>query len=129
MASESDIILRSPNFLGGTPVFRGNRVPLQVLFDYLEGGDTLEEFLDGIPCVYREMAIAALEEAAGGPAGGRLCNFSCSGSTGCPRRRFCAWDCCSSLITSLQLLFSETQAEKPHTQPRRVGHPHAVTPR
>jgi len=44
-------------------VFRGTRVPLQALFDYLEGGDTLEEFLDGYPSVSREMAIAALEEA------------------------------------------------------------------
>jgi uncharacterized protein (DUF433 family) len=44
-------------------VFRGTRVPLQALFDSLEGGETLEEFLQGFPTVTREMAIAALEQA------------------------------------------------------------------
>ena len=43
-------------------MFRGTRVPVQVLFDYLEGGETLEEFLAGFPTVSREAAIAALEE-------------------------------------------------------------------
>jgi uncharacterized protein DUF433 len=38
---------RDPDILGGTPVFRGTRVPLQTLFDYLEGGDTLQDFLEG----------------------------------------------------------------------------------
>jgi uncharacterized protein (DUF433 family) len=57
------VIIKDRDILGGTPVFRGTRVPLQALFDYLEGGDTLEEFLDGYPSVSREMAIAALEEA------------------------------------------------------------------
>ena len=51
------------DILGGTPVFRGTRVPVQVLFDYLEGGETLEDFLEGFPTVSRESAIAALEEA------------------------------------------------------------------
>ena len=58
-----EVIIKDRDILGGTPVFRGTRVPLQALFDYLEGGDTLEEFLDGYPSVSREMAIAALEEA------------------------------------------------------------------
>ena len=49
--------------LGGTPVFRGTRVPIQTLFDYLEGGETLEDFLEGFPTVTRESALAALEEA------------------------------------------------------------------
>ena len=49
--------------LGGTPVFRGTRVLLHALFDSLEGGETLEEFLEGFPGVTREMAVAALEEA------------------------------------------------------------------
>ena len=49
--------------LGGTPVFRGTRVPIQTLFDYLEGGETLEDFLEGFPTVTRESAVAALEEA------------------------------------------------------------------
>ena len=44
-------------------IFRGTRVPIQNLFDYLEGGETLEEFLEGFPTVSREAALAALEEA------------------------------------------------------------------
>ncbi len=63
MESGNTIIVRDPEILGGTPVFRGTRVPLQALFDSLEGGETLEEFLEGFPGVTREMAIAALEEA------------------------------------------------------------------
>jgi uncharacterized protein (DUF433 family) len=47
----------------GAPVFRGTRVPIQTLFDYLEGGETLEDFLVGFPTVSRESAVAALEEA------------------------------------------------------------------
>lgn len=47
----------------GVAVFRGTRVPIQTLFDYLEGGDTLEVFLEGFPTVSRELAIQALEEA------------------------------------------------------------------
>jgi uncharacterized protein (DUF433 family) len=57
------VIARNQNILGGTPVFRGTRVPLQLLFESLERGHTLEEFLKGYPTVTREMAIAALEEA------------------------------------------------------------------
>jgi uncharacterized protein (DUF433 family) len=57
------VIVRNPKILGGTPVFRGTRVPLQLLFDSLERGHTLEEFLAGYPTVSRELAIAALEEA------------------------------------------------------------------
>lgn len=49
--------------MSGTPVFRGTRVPFQTLLDYLEGGETLDEFLDDFPTVTREMAIAALEHA------------------------------------------------------------------
>ena len=63
MESRNTIIVRNPDILGGTPIFRGTRVPLQALFDSLEGGETLEEFLEGFPGVTREMAIAALEEA------------------------------------------------------------------
>jgi uncharacterized protein (DUF433 family) len=58
-----EVIEKSKDILGGTPVFRGTRVPLQTLFDYLEGGDTLEEFLKGFPTVSCDLAIAALEEA------------------------------------------------------------------
>ncbi len=49
--------------LGGELVFRGTRVPLRALFDYLEGGDTLDIFLDDFPTVTREQAITALEQA------------------------------------------------------------------
>ena len=47
----------------GVPVLRGTRVPLQTLFEYLEGGETLEEFLDGFPTVSRGLALEALKEA------------------------------------------------------------------
>jgi uncharacterized protein (DUF433 family) len=57
------VITKNPEILGGTPVFRGTRVPIQTLFDYLEGGETLEEFLEGFPTVSREFAVTALEEA------------------------------------------------------------------
>lgn len=55
-------IIRDPEIMHGTPVFRGTRVPVQTLFDYLEGGDSLEEFLEGFPTVSRELALRALEE-------------------------------------------------------------------
>jgi uncharacterized protein (DUF433 family) len=56
-------VVRDPEIMHGTPVFRGTRVPVRTLFDYLEGGETLEEFLEGFPTVSRELAIQALEEA------------------------------------------------------------------
>ncbi|MGB6596572.1 MAG: DUF433 domain-containing protein [Candidatus Acidiferrum sp.] len=58
-----DIVVKDPEILGGTPVFSGTRVPFQNLLDYLEGGETLDEFLDDFPTVTREAAIAALEQA------------------------------------------------------------------
>jgi uncharacterized protein (DUF433 family) len=57
------VIIKDPNILGGEPVFRGTRVPFKVLIDYLEGGDTLDQFLEEYPSVSREFAIAAIEEA------------------------------------------------------------------
>ena len=57
------VIIKDREILGGVPVFRGTRVPVQTMFDYLEAGESLEEFLAGFPSVSREMAIAALEEA------------------------------------------------------------------
>jgi uncharacterized protein (DUF433 family) len=57
------VIVRNPDILGGTPVFRGTRVPFQALLDYLEGGQTLTEFLDDFPTVSREAAVFALEAA------------------------------------------------------------------
>ncbi len=56
-------IVRDPDIMHGVPVFRGTRVPVQTLFEYLEGGDTLESFLEGFPTVSRAMALEALEEA------------------------------------------------------------------
>lgn len=52
-------ITKDANILGGEPVFRGTRVPFKILIDYLEGGDTLDQY----PTVSRELAIAAIEEA------------------------------------------------------------------
>lgn len=57
------IISSSPEVLGGTPVFAGTRVPVQTLLDYLEGGESIDSFLDGFPTVKREQVIAFLEEA------------------------------------------------------------------
>jgi uncharacterized protein (DUF433 family) len=58
------VVHRNPNVQGGVPVFRGTRVPLRNLIDYLEGGEDLDTFLSDFPSVTREQAIAALEEAA-----------------------------------------------------------------
>jgi len=52
-----------PETMGGTPVFTGTRVPIQTLFDYMEGGDDLNEFLDDYPTVSKETAIEVLEMA------------------------------------------------------------------
>jgi uncharacterized protein (DUF433 family) len=60
---DSEAIVKDQDILGGTPVFRGTRVPFQALLDYLEGSQTLNEFLDDFPTVTREAAIAALEHA------------------------------------------------------------------
>ncbi len=57
------VIIKDRDILGGEPVFRGTRVPFKVLIDYLEGGDTLDQFLEQYPSVSRELAIAAIEEA------------------------------------------------------------------
>jgi uncharacterized protein (DUF433 family) len=53
----------NPQILSGTPVFCGTRVPVRILFEYLETGERLETFLDEFPSVSRELAVAALEEA------------------------------------------------------------------
>jgi uncharacterized protein (DUF433 family) len=63
MPANKAVIVRDPEILGGTPVFRGTRVPFKNLLDYLEGGHTLDEFLDEFPSVTHEAAIAALEHA------------------------------------------------------------------
>jgi uncharacterized protein (DUF433 family) len=53
----------SPDVLGGTPVFAGTRVPVQTLLDYLEAGDSIDDFLDGFPSVKREQVVSFLELA------------------------------------------------------------------
>jgi uncharacterized protein (DUF433 family) len=63
MAAIHSVVVSDPEILGGTPVFRGTRVPVDSLLDYLEAGDSLDEFLDNFPSVTREAAIAVLEEA------------------------------------------------------------------
>lgn len=60
------IIWINPERMSGEPCFYGTRVPVKTLFDYIEGGDTIDEFLDGFPGVTREQAIAALELARDG---------------------------------------------------------------
>jgi uncharacterized protein (DUF433 family) len=63
MTSKTDVVHSDPDILSGTPVFVGTRVPVQSLFDYLEAGDTLDEFLRQFPSVTRDQAVAALELA------------------------------------------------------------------
>ena len=65
----STLIQSDPEILGGTPVFTGTRVPIQNLFEYLEAGDTLDNFLDDFPSVSREQAVSVLEAAREGLVG------------------------------------------------------------
>jgi uncharacterized protein (DUF433 family) len=60
---QSSVVHSDPDILGGTPVFVGTRVPVQALIDYIEGGHSLEKFLDDFPTVSRNIAVAALEQA------------------------------------------------------------------
>ena len=55
--------VRDPQILGGEPVFRGTRVPFKVLIDYLEGAETLDQFLEQYPSVTRELVVAVIEDA------------------------------------------------------------------
>jgi uncharacterized protein (DUF433 family) len=59
----SSVVKIDPEIMSGTPCFAGTRVPIQNLIDYLEGGDSIEEFLEDFPSVRREQVIAFLEEA------------------------------------------------------------------
>ena len=60
---QSSVVHSDPDIMGGTPVFVGTRVPVQALIDYIEGGHSLEKFLDDFPTVSRNIAVAALEQA------------------------------------------------------------------
>ncbi len=59
----SSVVKVDPEIMSGAPCFAGTRVPIQNLIDYLEGGDSIEDFLEGFPSVAREQVIAFLEEA------------------------------------------------------------------
>jgi uncharacterized protein (DUF433 family) len=63
MTAPLSVVHSDPDILGGTPVFVGTRVPVRTLLDYLEAGDSLNEFLEDFPSVTREQAVAALELA------------------------------------------------------------------
>ena len=56
-----EIVSSNPEIMGGTPVFAGTRVPLQNLIDALEGGESMDDFLDGFPSVSREQVLAVIE--------------------------------------------------------------------
>lgn len=58
------VVTSTPEILSGAPVFAGTRVPVQALIDCLEGGETIDDFLEGFPTVKREQVVAFLEEAA-----------------------------------------------------------------
>ena len=60
---QTSVVHSDPEILGGTPVFVGTRVPVQALIDYIEGGHSLEDFLNDFPSVSRELALGALEQA------------------------------------------------------------------
>ena len=60
---KSAVIVSDPAIMGGTPIFKGTRVPMQTLLDYLEGGHSLADFLDGFPTVTEKQVIGFLEEA------------------------------------------------------------------
>lgn len=62
MNLENSVISASPDIMGGTVVFAGTRVPVQTLFDYLKGGESIDSFLDGFPTISREQVIIFLEE-------------------------------------------------------------------
>ncbi len=57
------VVKIDPEIMSGAPCFAGTRVPIQNLIDYFEGGDSVDDFLDGFPTVSRQQVIAFLEEA------------------------------------------------------------------
>jgi uncharacterized protein (DUF433 family) len=60
---KQSVVSRNVEVMGGTPVFRGTRVPVQTLLDYLEAGESIDEFLEGFPAISRAQVIAFLEDA------------------------------------------------------------------
>ena len=57
------VVIRDPEIMGGTPVFAGTRVPVRTLLDYIEAGETIDDFLEGFPTVTRAQVVAFLEAA------------------------------------------------------------------
>ena len=64
MPMSKPVVATNPEVMGGTPVFPGTRVPVQTLLDYLEAGDSIDDFLAGFPTVTRENVVAFLERGA-----------------------------------------------------------------
>ena len=62
MVMKSSVVSSSPHVMGGTPVFAGTRVPVETFLEYLEGGESIDDFLEGFPSVTRAQLIAFLEE-------------------------------------------------------------------
>jgi uncharacterized protein (DUF433 family) len=62
---KSKIISSSPEVMGGTPVFAGTRVPIQTFLDYIEGGESIDSFLEGFPTVTKKQVVAFLREVKG----------------------------------------------------------------
>ena len=60
---KDSVITSAPDIMGGTPVFAGTRVPVQTLMDYLKGGESIDDFLEGFPTVSRQQVVTLLEEA------------------------------------------------------------------
>jgi uncharacterized protein (DUF433 family) len=61
-AMKSSVVTSSPDVMGGTPVFAGTRVPVETFLEYIEGGESIDDFLEGFPSVTREQVVAFLEE-------------------------------------------------------------------
>ena len=86
MAAASPVVHYDPDILGGTPVFVGTRVPVRTLLDYLEGGDSLKEFLEDFPSVTRGQAVAAARTSQADPGVScescltSACRAACGGS-------------------------------------------------
>jgi uncharacterized protein (DUF433 family) len=64
MGMSDPVVTSSPDIMSGAPVFPGTRVPVKTLLDYIEGGESIDEFLEGFPSVTRDQVIAFLERGA-----------------------------------------------------------------
>ena len=64
MRMSKPVVTTAPEIMGGTPVFPGTRVPVQTLLDYLEAGDSIDDFLAGFPTVTREHVVAFVERGS-----------------------------------------------------------------